>query len=326
MRKLLFLGVSLGLGACATPSVPARKAQAPAAPATEQAKATDESTSTAASEDATPTAEQKPAITITLLEAGEEPRIPLRIQPQLNQTFTVTQETHTEVTTRIDGKTVAQATLPIVVQTITYKTTDVQADRVTLTWTANMEAKSGPGVDPSALQKMKSQLAQAKAIEGKSVFNLRGVLLENDVDHNNPELLSALSHLWSPFPEEAVGKGATWKTEHVRMINGFEATESTVYAIDDIGGGLVVTSADANTQGKPGPFLHPDLPPGATIDLKSMEGSSSKRTEIRNNAFFQDASTQNSQLTTVLSMKNQGKTQEIVTETTLKIKSKTVAK
>lgn len=326
MRSLLFvsacLGLGLSLGACATPKVPARSPESPAAQSSETAKAPEQAPTE------TPTTQDNAApspgtIAVTLLNAGEEPRSELRIKPTLNQTFTVTQNTHTNVATLINGQPVAQSTLPIVVQTITYKTIDVQPDRVTFSWTASMNAQSGPGVDPKALEKMKAQLAGAKDIKGQSIFDLRGVLLENKVEHDNPELLNALSHLWSPFPAEPVGKGASWKTEHTRVINGFAATESTVYAIEKLQDGMVVTSADANTTGQPGPFHHPDLPPGASIDLKSMEGSSSKETSIRNHSFFQDTSTQNAQLTTVLNMKNDGKDQEIVTETTLKVTSQT---
>lgn len=327
MRKLLFAGLSLGLGACATPKVPAghpippEPSNPPQAPATPQAVTQAPET---APEQSAP-ASGASQIVVTLLDAGEEPRMPLRIKPELNQSFSVTQRTHTKVSTLIDAQAVAQAQLPTVVQTIIYKVVDVQPDRVTFAWTATMEAESGPGVDPSALEKMKAQLASAKDLKGQSVFDLRGVLLESNMDNPDPELQAALSHLWSPFPVEPVGVGASWQTEHPRKINGFDAVETTVYAVESIDQGIVVTSADANTQAKPGPFHHPDLPPGATIDLKSMNGSSSKTTTIANASFFQNKSEQNAQLTTVLNMKNGGKSQEITTETTLKIESETKA-
>lgn len=328
MRKLLFVGLSLGLGACATPKVPAGQPippetspPAPTQASPEPVAQTPNDTEPASTAPTTPVS----PIVVTLLEAGEEPRMPLRIKPKLNERFSVTQRTQTKVSTLINAQPVAQAQLPTVVQTILYQVVALQDDRVTFAWTANMEAESAPGVDPAAVEKMKAQLANAKNLKGQSVFDLRGVLLETSMEQPDPDMQAALSHLWSPFPAEPVGVGASWQTQHTRKINGFDAVETTVYAIDRIEQGMVVTSADANTQAQPGPFHHPDLPPGATVFLKSMNGSSSKTTSIANASFFQNKSEQNAQLTTVLDMKSGDKSQEITTETTLKIESQTQA-
>lgn len=320
MRTSLLLVALLSVGACATSRVPARD------PAAKPPKAgqSPASAATPAGEQEVKQAQAKaPAppkvAAITLIDAGQEPRIALRIKPKLDQVNVFKLRTESEVSTSINGQAVAKAVLPIIVQKITYRTLSVSEDRFTVAWQASLSAESGPKVDPQAMEKMKAQLASAKDIRGKSVFDLRGVMLENEMEKDNPEITQAIAHLWFPYPEEPIGVGASWKREVPRKVNGFDAVESVVYSLDKIDAEQLVISADANTTAKPGPFNHPDLPPGAKINLKSMNGSSSKSTDITTQSNYLQSSKQNAQLTTVLQMDANGQSQEIVTETTLKV-------
>lgn len=320
MRTSLLVVALLGLGACATPRVPARD---PAAKPPETASTPVNADSAAtppenATIDAGAPAPPKVA-EITLIDAGQEPRVALRLKPEVDQITVFELRTESAVSTSINGQTVAQAVIPIVVQKITYRTISVSEDRFTVSWQASLSAETGPKVDPGSLEKMKAQLASAKDIRGKSVFSLRGVMLENEMQNEDPQLSQALAHLWFPYPKEPIGVGASWKRDVPRKVNGFDAVESVVYSLEKIESDQLTISADANTTAQPGPFNHPDLPPGAQINLKSMNGSSSKRSEISAPSNNLQSSQQDSQITTVLQMQDQGQSQEIVTETTLKV-------
>jgi hypothetical protein len=148
-----------------------------------------------------------------------------------------------------------------------------------------MEVVEKPGLAPEIVQAMRTALAGMAGTKGFSVIDSRGVVRDADITmpaNANPQLRQmldgmrqSLRQLSSPFPEEAVGRGARWDTTFRITQNGLtldQVVHVELAALDGNRGRMNLTltqTAPAQTMSPPG------LPAGVTMRLVSLASSGS---------------------------------------------------
>lgn len=238
---------------------------------------------TATAQAAEPPLPQPGPPVVTLIDPGAEPRKPLRY------TFKKAAETLViDMTMDMSIQSPAMpinAKMPTMRMTLDVKPSNVDADG---TVTADMVVKKTEILDdrpipPEAKKRLEAAVQKVVGLKGHSVTTARGVNKESTVEASGNEppetkqlldsMKDSLATMSSPFPEEAVGKGAKWEVKVV--ISGpMTIVQKTTYTLKE------ATAKGATfdvvlVQNAPPQALKAtaQLPPGATMKLKSHTGN-----------------------------------------------------
>lgn len=222
----------------------------------EEASDQQETSETTAEEEA---AEPEPveAPEVEVLDAGQEPRSPLRFRPEegAEQALTLRQEQRQEF--RVAGS--AQAVdAPATELDITNRVESADDDRIVVaTEYQDSRVLPGPEADPAIVSQVEEVVAAFEGTSARTVLNPRGVVIEFEPPEPDLEgtagdiadtLISSLgeqsSSLAVPFPEEPVGRGARWRVTSSAQIAGLNVDTAYELELTEVAD----TSAGANVQ------------------------------------------------------------------------------
>lgn len=224
---------------------------------------------------------------VKLLSPGEPPLRPLRYQVANGRRGRVTMTVGTTMAMTMDGQALPAPPAIEVKSWFDYRVTsaspggDIRAEYEF----GPMEVVEKPGLAPEIVQAMRAALAGMTGTKGFSVIDSRGIVRDADITvpaGAAPQLRQmidgmrqSLRQLSSPFPEEAVGRGARWDTSYRITQNGLsidQVAHVELAALDGDKGRMNITltqSAPAQTMSPPG------LPPGVKMKLVSLASSGS---------------------------------------------------
>jgi hypothetical protein len=219
-----------------------------------------------------------PAVDVSVLEPGDEPRAPLRYRIRQGQRERLVMDVGVQMKLVVgDMGGTPRYTVRV--------TMDVQA--VTGRPQAQLEGKmikvevlDEPGVPPATATALRSDLDRMAGLGWKAVFTDLGHLellaLPAPADAN-PQLLNTLDWirdslrlLLPPLPLTPVGRNARWQAHRSATIATARVDETTIYKLGASDGHpqLAVTlGMEAGQQG-----LSPGTPPGTVVTLSSFEG------------------------------------------------------
>lgn len=208
-------------------------------------------------------AQGAPGLTLTLLDPGQEPREALvyDIEPGSHETMTLTMDL--DQSFEMDGAIMQRMVMPRMVMQI-----DFDADEEPAAGTigagfrfTGLELQQREGVPPGLIDAVRPQLAGFDTVSGRLVTLSSGRLVEMEILENPAtpasvresldQTVNALRNAVSPFPTEAVGVGARWRTDMTIPFPGFVMTQSLTYTLEKIEGDLVTLAVDV-AQGQPG--------------------------------------------------------------------------
>ncbi len=177
---------------------------------------------------------------VTLLDAGEEPRIELRLDITEAQDEMVVVTQSQEVTQLVDGEAAPSAGALETITELALRTTP--NDDGTLTVVSEVtDVRLASGVDPATAPQIEAALAELVGTRSESVLSTRGLTVETELstslaDQTAGEVLGDLTEQVSnPFPAEAVGVGASWQIGQTLLVTGVEVeqlSEVTLVSID----------------------------------------------------------------------------------------------
>ncbi len=229
--------------------------------------------------------------TLEVLEPGTEPRKKLRYTFREGQSDELEMTQKMTMSMRLGNdvmpKTPAPQTRIVMKLAITalendIATADFRVTDATLSPSAGAPPGVGAGVD--------HLLQDLKSYKGTQRVDRRGILLSFDQDTSgisNPQVSQmmnsmeqSMNQMMAPLPEEAIGKGATWRTvTHVDQF-GLKLTQTTLFevlSIDERGLDMNVVLSQTAPAGK---ISAPGLPLGMSVDLVSMDSSGKAKMRI----------------------------------------------
>ncbi|NJK27873.1 MAG: hypothetical protein HC925_04180 [Coleofasciculaceae cyanobacterium SM2_3_26] len=236
--------------------------------------------------------EAVPSQEVQLLGAGTEPRQPLRFVPVQNARQTIRITMNSDLAMTIGGYAIPAIPTPSVEMTMDMAVTAVQPNgdiRMEFTYTdASVEAAEG--VPPEVVESMRQQLQQLVGVGGFTVIDSRGRTKE--ASFSLPEslgagfqqafeqMLQSLDQLSSPFPEEAVGVGATWQVTKSLDLMGMTLNQVETYELVERQGDAVVLNVGFSQRADAQPWALPGLPPEATVNLNAFDALGSGQVSL----------------------------------------------
>jgi len=222
---------------------------------------------------------------IVLLDPGVQPRQILRLKPAVNSKQTTVLTMNMDMTGTVDNQVMPNVNMPPIQMTIESEVTQVEANgdaHIQVTYT-DVDVVSDTTAPPELIQTLRSQVQQLKDVTIKFVMNQQGITqdvdvsLPEDLDPNLQQLLqqmlSSLEQLsTAPFPEAAVGEGATWQVSSAVPVSGLPLDQVQVlYEVEEIEPDQVTLKMSLQQQSQESkPMNLPGTPPGVNFQIQSF--------------------------------------------------------
>ncbi|TNF31220.1 MAG: hypothetical protein EP329_12690 [Deltaproteobacteria bacterium] len=221
--------------------------------------------------------------TVTLLDAGVEPRTPLRLKLTAGAVEETTVAMRMGVEMTLDGQAVPRGAMPSARLDLRAKVDAVDGDKARWSVTITEARVDDSGGTPVAmLGQLKEGLAAVKGLTASGEVSDRGVTTLAGFAGTAPEgqmatllegFRESLVQLAVPLPEEPVGVGARWQVEQVVPQGGMRIRQTTVFDVVSVEGERVVARVTMTQAAEPGGEAPASLPPGARLEAFSGSGT-----------------------------------------------------
>jgi len=230
------------------------------------------------------------AVSVKLLAAGLTPYRTLRLKLKKGARQKVVMTMHMQPEIRIGNRPAPKTVLPPMQTVMSITVTDVKPDgeaRHEFEVTAAQVVEQ-PGTAEFLKGVLNKALAGTVGMKGYAVISDRGITREADLalpdtlDQQQRQLMEglrqSLDQLSFPLPEEPIGAGGSWRVAHELEMNGIRLSQTTEYTIVAFDGDRITIDVAVKQSAEPQKISPPGLPPGATIELRSLESEGSGRT------------------------------------------------
>jgi hypothetical protein len=222
-------------------------------------------------------------VQIRLLEAGSEPRRPLRFHPAAGDKQEVAMKLTTSMTMKVGGVENPTVTLPGVTLQMVIEILDVTKDG-DIHYKAMMGdavIAEASGTTPQMGDALKSALSGLKGLSVEGTASSRGVqqALEIKVPAGaNPQMRQTIEQMrqsfetfCTPLPEEAVGPGAQWEAKTPIRSQGILIDQTCTYQLVSLQEEQVLAKATLSQTASNQKIQNPAMP-GLKLDLTSLKG------------------------------------------------------
>jgi len=231
-----------------------------------------------------------PAVTLTLLESGREPRAVLRYPSEPTAAGKLSLTLRLAMKMEVPGSPVPPVTMPGL--RLLIDVTSARADKgVKYQFTvADADLTSTDNAHPSLLAEMRKGVDTLVGASGHLVLESRGTTGDLTLAHpagigqelgeflNSARL--AMGQMVVPLPAEPIGAGAKWEAVEIVSQDGINVREKTYFELVAIDGPRAllrtqtVQSADRQRAALPG------LPDGVSAEVVSLRGSAAGEVEL----------------------------------------------
>jgi hypothetical protein len=219
---------------------------------------------------------------VVVLDAGAEPREPLRLTVDEGARATSTMTMAFDIAMTIGGHEQQSQAMPPMVSTISTHVTDVSDGRITFEMTYDsFSVQDGPEYAPQVVQAMEDAVEGISGMGGTFVMDDRGAMLEgevdvpDDVDPTVRQMLEQLStqteQLTVPFPVEPVGEGARWVVSTELTVGEITTNLTMNYTLSSLEGEEYEFDVATEQTAEPQDATVPGMPPDASAKILDYE-------------------------------------------------------
>jgi len=276
--------------ASAAPSASA-PSLAPSAPGALEAAPVGAASAAPAASATPPSPGGPPQVTITVQNAGQEPKKLLRYRFQKGKTKTFSMKMNLSMSATMEGQ--PGQPMPPVEFDFGGKslTLDVAADGgATRQTTFTTFAPKMPNLPPQVAAQMEAEMKGLEGVQITEFITARGQVTNVEVNQatvKSPQvqqlltnLIEGMSNSFLPLPETPVGLGATWESRSVMVASGVAVTQIGRFKVAAIQGDLV--TLDLGIEQLADAKAVPSFPsaPGVQTQLVSMDGKGTGQTVV----------------------------------------------
>lgn len=265
----------------------------------------------------------------SLLDAGVEPRQPLRFAPQPNQMQTTTMTLQSNVAMEVGGQVLPSMDAPASTMTFESSITQVDdnGDIHYQMYCTGVEVADSPNAPPQVRELLDAQLKNLVGAGGTFVMDSQGNVKESDfklpenADAMMQQIFEQISQsfeqLSTPFPAEAVGLGAKWQMAQTLNVSGMQMTQNTLYELVSLQQNVATLKITIEQQAPSQQIAPPGLPPGAKVTLNSMASQGQGQVTIRLDRLMPESGTMSLQSATDLKIFQEGMPEEMPMTSTM---------
>lgn len=255
---------------------------------------------------------------LELLNPGAEPRQTLRFKPAANarQTAILTVKLNTQTST--GGAPLPSFKLPTSVLTMETVVTKVDPNgdiHYQFRYT-KAEVVPDTGVPKPVLDAVRAQNQKLVGLSGSFVMDDRGQTksgsfnLPPNLDPQTRQFLEQMSQSATqftyPFPEVAVGRGASWRVSSPISSGGITLTQTATYQLANLDGGVATLDVSLQQKANPQSLDTTGAPPGTKLMLNSLNSTGNGRITQQLNQIVPVRSSINVQTNTELTTSGPG--------------------
>jgi hypothetical protein len=252
---------------------------------------------------------------VELINAGTEPKQQLRFTPGANTKQTLQMTMDMDMAMSVGGQTQPAFDSPPIKMTMEseVKKVDANGDIHTDFSYSDADVVAAKNTQPQLVNAMRAQVKKLVGLRGSMIVDNQGNTKQ--ANFNAPETLdpntkkmveqmvTSLKQLSSPVPSEAVGVGAKWKIPNSVTANGMTMNQSSTYELVDIKDNVASLQVSMEQQAGTQKINPQGLPPGASIDLKSMNSQGNGKLKLALNQVMPISSTMSMRSKSQMSVK-----------------------
>ena len=254
---------------------------------------------TSLAQDAPPPDEPPPSakaeaakLTVTLVDAGAEPRRTVRYSARVGQQETLVISMRMAMAMSMNDEEMPEQTFPEFRFTVVGEVKEIAANgdihsRMEYT---QVKVVDEPGVDPMMLSMMEEMCAAVTGMSATCVTTGRGETISAEYEHGRnldpriAEQLTDLPRMLAQFgailPEEPVGDGARWRLHGPITSGGMVINTSSDFTLTAVTDTEMSLESTATQTADPQDVPMPDMP-GQTLHLKSLKSDGGGKMRVR---------------------------------------------
>ncbi|NER39191.1 MAG: hypothetical protein F6J93_35445 [Oscillatoria sp. SIO1A7] len=223
---------------------------------------------------------------LELLDAGIEPRQKLRFSPvqgSRTEILTMTMDMDMEMTVEGEGSRAIDMPPVEIEFEIEVEKVDSNGDIHASFYCSRTDVVAEAGTPPPLARKLQAEIEKMVGFSTSLVMDSQGrakdinLIVPDSMDPNLRQMfeqtMNSLGDISAPMPEEAVGVGAKWRVSASPTLNGIRMNQTATYEIASIEGDRIVLDTQVEQEAEPQNMTLPGLPPNATVNLESLDGS-----------------------------------------------------
>lgn len=233
---------------------------------------------------------------VSLLSAGAEPRQELRIKPVVGVKEVADLKMNMDMAMSIEGKPLPSFKIPATIMKtdVVVKKVDNNGDiHYEFTYT-DVDVQGDTTLPPAAISQMRGEIKKLTGMKGMAIVDSRGQTkqanlsfpqgADNNLKQYIDQFSNSLQQLSAPFPQEAVGVGAKWRTSQVVNVSGMTVNQTALYDLVSIKDGIATLNITIEQQIPGEQKLNlPTSPQGMTMTVKSYSGKGQGQAQISMN-------------------------------------------
>lgn len=265
---------------------------------------------------------------VQLLNPGSAPQQQLRLKPSLGVKKTTNMAVKMEMGAATADKSMNAIKVPTMVLTIDTKATKIDSNgdiHYEFSYANADIAGDTPNLPTAALDAMRSTVKKLVGLKGSFIMDSRGAhkggdfILPEGTDNNFKQMVQnmskSLEQLSSPLPLEAVGQGAKWRISSSSNLSGMNVNQIATYELISLQDGVATLKTSVEQQANPQNLTSPQLPPGATLSLKSFVSQGGGEVIMRLDRLMPVRSVISINSQTEMGVKNAGNPEEVTIKT-----------
>ncbi|PCC75046.1 hypothetical protein SAMN02745121_03749 [Nannocystis exedens] len=229
---------------------------------------------------------------VTLIEAGAEPREPLRLKLTAGQEQAMVMTMRMGMAMQVGPNAMPKTDIPPLQMTMNLKVAEItgEGDIRSEFSLAKIEVLPDPKVPAAMVDQLKTVLGTMNKMSGTSLMTPRGIVKSADFDlpaDVNPQLKQTvesmrqqINQMSVPFPEEALGVGAKWTVTQQLEQQGMKLEQVATWELKGREGSVVKLASTIVQTAAPQTITAPGMPPGATVSLDRLDSSGTGTTEV----------------------------------------------
>ncbi len=220
---------------------------------------------------------------VTLIDAGAEPRQPLRFRAQIGASETLDTTMRVSLRQTVDGTVFPKQKLPLIQVTLEIVVTDVTEEgdiRYEFAYT-KADAIGEHGVPPMLVDVTRGPLGSLVGLRGTGVTTDRGFARRAEIkvpaggasrllQWHVEKMRQSLEQMTPPFPAEPVGLGATWQVMTTTRQGEFTVRQTALVTLAAAAGDRIELDIEITQDAQPQELRTPGLPPIFLSSLKSQ--------------------------------------------------------